>query len=190
MKRALLIGKPREIAELKNIIPLADYQAIGTSTHGIEALRLLHRLEPEMVIMSWNISGLSAFDLLQNILSQRLCPVIVVISQEHTSVLSSIIQLNAHYVLVQPLRAFDLITAILYAEHRFSEEQATAHSLSRLESELKTRKIQYQALLTVILKTGLDEKTAYRKIQQYAMSKRKTLYSVSVEILKGNWLPD
>ncbi|HVJ48611.1 ANTAR domain-containing response regulator [Desulfitobacterium sp.] len=190
MKRALLIGNSRQISELRTVIPLANYQAIATTSSGIEALRLLHRFEPELVIMTWNILGLSAFDLLQSILTQQLCPVIVAISQEDINALPEIIKSNAHYVLVQPLRAFDLITAVLYTEHHFLQEQEAQKKITRLEDDLKIRKIHYQALLTVIQKTGLDEKTAYRKIQQYAMSKRKTLSSVSMEILKGNWLPD
>lgn len=190
MKRALLIGNTRQLSELKTIIPLANYQAIATSSNGIEGLRLLQRVEPDLVIMTWSILGLSAFDLLQNILMQRLCPVIVVISQEETNVLPEIINLNADYVLVQPLRAFDLITAVLYVEHHFTQEQETHKTILRLENDLKMRKIQYQALLTLIQKKGYDEKTAYRKMQQYAMSNRKTLYAVAMEILKENWLPE
>lgn len=190
MKRALIIGNTRQISELKTIVPLANYQAIATTSNGIEGLRLLHRVEPDLVIMTWNINGLSAFDLLQNMLTQRLCPVIVVISQEDINALPEIIKLNPHYVLIQPLRAFDLITAALYTEHHFLQEQETLKIISRLENDLKIRKVQYQAMLTVIQKKGYDEKTTYRKMQQYAMAKRKTLYSVSVEILKGNWLPE
>lgn len=190
MKRALLIGEQRQISELKAILPLANYQVIATTSNGIDSLRLLHRLEPELVIMTWNILGLSALDLLQNILAQRLCPVIVAISQEDTDALPEIIKSNAHSVLILPLRAFDLITAILYTEHRFLQEQESRKEITRLEDELKTRKIHYQAMLTVIQKTGFDEKTAYRKIQQHAMTERKTLASVSMEIIKGRWLPD
>lgn len=190
MKRALLIGNPRQISELKTIIPLANYQAIAATSNGIEGLRFLHRFEPDLVIMTWNILGLSTFDLLQNILTQRICPVIVVISQEDTNALPEIIKFNAHYVLVQPLRAFDLITAVLYTEQHFQHEQETLKTITRLENDLKMRKIHYQALLMIIQEKGYDEKTAYRKMQQYAMAKRKTLNSVALEILKGSWLPD
>ncbi|AHF06914.1 ANTAR domain-containing response regulator [Desulfitobacterium metallireducens] len=190
MKRALIIGNSRQISELKTIIPLADYQAIATTSNGIEGLRLLHRFEPDLVIMTWNILGLSTFDLLQNIVSQRLCPVMVVISQEDISALPEIVKLNPHYVLVQPLRAFDLITGVLYIEHLFLQEQETLKKITRLENDLKLRKVHYQALLMLIQEKGYDEKTAYRKMQQYAMSKRKTLYSVAMEIIKGNWLPE
>lgn len=190
MKRALLIGDPRQISELKAIIPLANYQAIAATSNGIDALRLLHRFKPELVIMTWNVLGVSAFDLLQNILAQQLCPVIVTISQEDTNALPEIIKSNAHYVLIQPLRAFELIAAVLCTEQRFLQEQETQKKITHLEDELKARKVHYQALLTVIQKTGYDEKTAYRKIQQYAMTERKTLLSVAMEILKGNWLPE
>lgn len=190
MKRALIIGNSRQISELKTIIPLANYEAIASTSNGIESLRLLHRFEPDLVIMTWNILGLNAFDLLQDIRAQRICPVIVVISQEDINALPEIIKLNAQYVLVQPLRAFDLITAVLYTEHHFQQEQEILNKIARLENDLKTRKIHYQALLLLIQTKGYDEKTAYRKMQQYAMSKRKTLYSVALEILKENGLPE
>lgn len=190
MKRAVLIGNSRQISELKTIMPLANYQAIATTSNGIEGLRLFHRFEPDLVIMTWNVLGLSAFDLLQSIITQRICPVIVIISQEDTNALPEIIKLNAHYVLLQPLRAFDLIAAVLYSEQRFLEEQKNLKITTHLEKELKVRKIHYQALLTLIEKKGYDENTAYRVMQQYAMSKHKTMYSVAMEVLKGNWLPE
>lgn len=190
MKRALVIGNSRQTTELKTIIPLANYQTIATTAYGIEGLRLLHRVEPDIVIMTWSILGLTAFDLLQNLMTQRLCPVIVVISQEDTNALAEIINLNADYVLVQPLRAFDLITAVHYVEYHFSQERQTHKMISRLENDIKMRKILYQAILKIIQKKGYDEKTAYRKMQQYAMTNRKTLYAVASEILKENWLPE
>ncbi|MDA8227694.1 MAG: ANTAR domain-containing protein [Desulfitobacterium hafniense] len=191
MKRILLVSQEKQLVQdIKTILVTIDYQVIATIDNGMDALRMLHRYEPDLVIMSWVLKGLSGTDLLQNILALHMCPTIVILGSESQQELPQIIKSEPHHIAFPPLRAIDIIGAIIQAEHKFKKEQEIRLQVRKLEEELKTRKLIYQAILEIIHKRGYDEETAYNRIRSHSMSTRRSIQAVAKDIIKGIWLPD
>jgi Response regulator with putative antiterminator output domain len=191
MKRAILVsGNSSLNLEIKMVLPLVSYQILATTDNGMEALRLAHRFEPDLIIMGWNLRGLNSFEVLQNLVLQHLCPVIVVLTQEEQHVLSEVVEADAHHVIQYPWRALEVVAAIQLAEHRFTRETEYTQQIQRLEEELKTRRIVFQAMLILIQKRGFTEQAAYAALRSQAMSVRKSMRTVAHDVLKGVWLPD
>ena len=172
------------------MLPMASYQVLATTDNGMEALRLTHRFEPDLIIMGWNLRGLSSSDVLQNLIVQHLCPIIVALSQEEQHVLSEVINEDAHNVLLYPWRVHEMVAAIQLAEHRYTRESENSQQIQRLEEELKTRKFIFQAMLSLIQQRGFTEQSAYAALRRQAMSTRKSLRGVAQDVLKGLWLPE
>ena len=191
MKRAILVsGKASLNQEIKSMLPLANYQVLSTTDNGMEALRLTHRFEPDLIIMGWNLRGLSSSEVLQNLIVQHLCPIIVVLTQEEHHVLSEVIHEDAHHVILYPWRVHEMVAAIQLAEHRYTRETENSQQILRLEEELKTRKIMFQAMLYLIQQRCFTEQSAYAALRRQAMSTRKSLRRVAQDVLKGLWLPE
>ncbi|AFM41868.1 response regulator with putative antiterminator output domain [Desulfosporosinus acidiphilus SJ4] len=190
MKRAILVsGKASLNQEIKSMLPLANYQLLASTDNGMEALRFIHRYEPDLVIMGWNLRGLSSSEVLQNLVLQHLCPIVVVLTQEEHYVLPEVIEADAHHVIVYPSRVLEMVAGIQMAEHRYQRESEHYQQVQRIEEELKTRKIIFQALLCIIQKRGVTEQEAYKSLRDQAMSTRKSMRTVAQEVLKGVWLP-
>ena len=191
MKRAILVsGKASLNQEIKSMLPLANYQIMATTDNGMEALRLIHRFEPDLIIMGWNLRGLSSSEVLQNLIVQHLCPIIVVLTQEEHHVLSEVINEDAHHVLLYPWRVHEMVAAIQMAEHRYTRESESIQLIQRLEEELKTRKFIFQAMLSLIQQRGFTEQSAYAALRKQAMTTRKSIRGIAQEVLKGVWLPE
>lgn len=191
MKRAILVsGKASLNQEIKSMLPLANYQIMATTDNGMEALRLIHRFEPDLIIMGWNLRGLSSSEVLQNLTVQHLCPIIVVLTQEEHHVLSEVINEDAHHVLLYPWRVHEMVAAIQMAEHRYTRESESIQLIQRLEEELKTRKFIFQAMLSLIQQRGFTEQSAYAALRKQAMTTRKSIRGIAQEVLKGVWLPE
>jgi len=191
MKRAILVsGKASLNQEIKSMLPLANYQVLATTDNGMEALRLAHRFEPDLIIMGWNLRGLSSSEVLQNLIVQHLCPIIVVLTQEEHHVLSEVINEDAHNVILYPWRVHEMVAAILLAEHRYTREVENFQQVQHLEEELKSRKLIFQAMLSLIQQLGFTEQSAYAVLRRQAMSSRKSLRGVAQDVLKGVWLPE
>lgn len=172
------------------MLPLANYQVLSTTDNGMEALRLIHRFEPDLIIMSWNLRGLSSSEVLQNLIVQHLCPIIVVLMQEEHHVLAEVIKEDAHQVILYPLRLLEMVVAIQLAEHRFVRETENIQRIQRLEEELKTRKLIFQSMLTLIQQLGFTEQSAYAALRKQAMSTRKSMRAVAQDVIKSVWLPE
>jgi len=93
-----------------------------------------------------------------------------------------------HQIVAAPLRAADVVTAIVQAEHKFEIERKNMDEIRRLNDEIKTRKIIFQAVL-ILVADGLDEETAYNSLRSQAMTSRKTIKAVATEVIKGLWKP-
>ncbi|HZK84289.1 MAG TPA: ANTAR domain-containing protein [Desulfosporosinus sp.] len=191
MKRAVLVsGKTSLNQEINSVLPLANYQVLATTDNGMEALRLTHRFEPDLIIMCWNLRGLSSSEVLQNLVVQHLCPIIVVLTQEEHHVLSEVINEDAHHVILYPWRVNEMVAAIQLAEHRYTRESENSQQIQRLEDELKTRKLIFQAMLSLIQQQGFTEQSSYAALRGQAMSTRKSLRGVAQDVLKGLWIPE
>ncbi len=190
MKRAILVsGKSTLNQEIKSMLPLANYQLLATTDNGMEALRFIHRFEPDLVIMGWNLRGLSSSEVLQNLVLQHLCPIVVVLTQEEHYVLPEVIEADAHHVAVYPWRVLEIVAGIQMAEHRYQRETEHYQQLQRLEEDLKTRKLLFQAMLSIIQQQGISEQDAYKALRDHAMTTRKSLRKVAQEVIKGVWSP-
>lgn len=191
MKRAILaLAKQNIIQEIKSILALVDYQVLAATGNGMDALRLIHRFEPDLMIVGWNLPGLSSPELVQTLHLQHLCPTLVVLNFDEQALLHEVTKTDAHQVVFYPLRAIDFAAAIIMAEQRFKRERDSLDQIRRLEEELKTRKLIYQAVLRLIQLRGWDEETAYSTLRSQAMSLRKSLRSLAQDVIKGIWLPD
>jgi len=191
MKRAILVSEKTSLnQEIKAMLPLVSYQILATTDNGMEALRFAHRFEPDLIIMGWNLRGLNSSEVLQNLIVQHLCPIIVVLTQEEQHVLSEVIEADAHHVILYPWRALEMAVAIQLAEHRFTRESENLQQIQRLEEELKTRKVIFQAMLSLIQLRGYAEQAAYAALRNQAMSTRKSMRAVAQDVLKGLWLPE
>ena len=191
MKRVILVLNKEQIKqEIKSILALADYQVLATVSNGMEALRLVHRLEPDLIIMNWNLRELGAQDFLQSLIDSRICPVIVILTVNEQHQLDTVIKSDAHQVVLYPLRAMDMLAAILTAEHRFRRDNEQIARYHRLEEELKTRKLIYQAVLYLIQHHAFDEQTAYTSMRQQAMTTRKSMRAIAQAVITGQWQPE
>ncbi len=171
------------------MLPLANYQLLATTDNGMEALRFIHRFEPDLIIMGWNLRGLSSSEVLQNLVLQHLCPIVVVLNQEEHYLLSEVIEADAHHVIVYPWRVLEMVAGIQMAEHRYQRESEHLQQIQRLEDELKTRKLIFQAMLFIIQEQGITEQAAYKALRNQAMATRKSLRTVAQDVIKGVWLP-
>lgn len=191
MKRAILVsGKAPLNLEIKAMLPLVSYQLLATTDNGMEALRFAHRFEPDLIIMGWDLRGLNSSEVLQNLVGQHLCPIMVVLAQEEQHVLYEVIDADAHNVIFYPWRALEIAAAIQLAEHNYIRESSNLKKIQNLEEELKTRKIIFQAMLSLIQLGRYSEQAAYTALRNQAMSTRRSMRAVAQDVIKGFWIPE
>jgi response regulator NasT len=83
---------------------------------------------------------------------------------------------------VKPFREEQLYPAVDLAIHHFMEAFSLREENAKLKETLESRKLIEKAK-GALMKKGLSEPEAYRKMQKLAMDKRKSLKEVAEAIL-------
>jgi response regulator NasT len=112
----------------------------------------------------------------------------MVLDEKEYPNLPLVVKTNVHHILISPVRATDVISGIIQAEYRFDRDIQNEKEVRKLNDELKTRKLVYQAIL-ILISLGFSEETAYTAIRSEAMTSRKTIRSVANDVIKGTWRP-
>lgn len=186
----IVTSQAQLLRDIKAVLPVAQYQAVAVTDNGLEALRLVHRVEPDLLIMGWSLKGLPPDSLLDNLLEQRLCPVMTILAQDELNWLPEVVNAGAHQILLAPWRAHDFLAAVLVAERNFSHDRKMVAEIRLLEDELTTRRLVYRAVLTIIQQFGWEEEKAYAALRKRAMEKRKSLRTVAQEVIRRAWFPE
>jgi response regulator NasT len=83
---------------------------------------------------------------------------------------------------VKPVRAEQLFAAVDLAIHQFVELLSLREEVSQLKETLESRKL-IDRVKGVLIKRGMDEPQAFRRLQKLAMDKRKSLRAVAEAIV-------
>ena len=87
--------------------------------------------------------------------------------------------------LVKPVQEAQLFPAMEIARSRWQEMQDMEAELAGLRDTLEARKTLDLAKGILMAMHHLSEPEAYRRIQQYAMMKRKTLKEIAEAVVKA-----
>jgi len=83
---------------------------------------------------------------------------------------------------VKPVRAEQLFVAVDLAIHQFVELSSLREEVAKLQETLEARKVIERAK-GVLMKRGMGEPEAFRRLQKLAMDKRKSLREVAEALL-------
>lgn len=174
--------------DLKELLEEAStYKVVAEAKDGDEAIKVINESNPDIVFMDIrmpNKDGITAAKELQTQLKRRV-PIIMLTAYSQPELYEEASKAGVFAYLTKPLRKPDLAPAIEVAIARALEMQELREEVSSLSDKLETRKIVEKAKGVLMKKFGLDETTAYRRIQKAAMDQRSNLRDISQTILNN-----
>jgi len=183
MSRSLRIAvaddEPRMRQYYKEVLPLLGHQVVGAASTGAELVEQCRSTQPDLIITDIRMPDMDGIDAAAEVCRNRSIPVSLV-SAYHDSVL--IARAEQHHVmsyLVKPIKSDELQPAIAIAIRRFEEFQAMSKEATDLRQALQDRKLIERAKGLLMKRAGLDEYAAFRRLQEIARSKNRTLRDVA-----------
>lgn len=169
--------------DLKEMLTESGYEVVGEAGDGAEAVRLAFDLAPDVVIVDLKMPVMNGVEAARQITGARICPVVVLTAYSQRALVEKAIDSGAMSYLVKPFSKSDLLPAIEVAIARFKEARALEEKVKKLEDHLETRKLVERAKGILMSREGLDEASAFRKIQKNSMDRRKSIAEVAAEII-------
>ncbi|MCC6436642.1 MAG: response regulator [Acidimicrobiales bacterium] len=176
--------------DLRETLVDEGYDVIGETGRGDEAVELVRKLQPDLVILDIKMPGMGGLEAARLITEDRLAAVLILTAFSQRDLIVQARDAGALAYLVKPFQRSDLVPAIEVALGRFAELRALQEQSADLEERLANRKLLDRGKGILMDECGLGEQDAFRFIQTTAMAERTTMRQVAERIIAGDLRPD
>jgi AmiR/NasT family two-component response regulator len=183
MKTALVVDDEpllrRQVAET-----LAHYgfDEILEAADGKEAVDLATLRQPLLIVMDVGLPVLDGITAAEKIGKVVAAPIVLLTGSADPSTVERARLAGVMSYVIKPFRDDQVYAAVDLAIHQFVEVSSLREEVAKLKETIETRKTIEKAK-GLLMKKGLSEPEAYRKMQKLAMDKRKSLKEVAEAIL-------
>lgn len=171
--------------DLKELLEEAGHTVIGEAPDGVKAVEMTRRLKPDLVIMDIKMPEMDGIAAAKMISNDRLAPVLLLTAYSQKEIVEKAKDSGVLAYLVKPVKESNLFPAMEIALSRFQEFMDLEKELQDLKNSLETRKILDRAKGILMDAYNLTEQEAFRRIQQYSMSRRKSIKEVAEAIIEA-----
>ena len=167
----------------EKMLPRLGHQVVSVAETGAELVQHCSERKPDLVITDIKMPDMDGIEAAVEI--SRNCPTpIILVSAYHDPEL--VARAEADHVLgylVKPIGQANLGPAIGVAMRRFEEITALRKEAGDLRQALADRKIIEQAKGVLMRTAGIQEKDAFRRLQELAAERNKKLVEAAQEVL-------
>jgi response regulator NasT len=175
--------------DLKETLEEEGYEVVGQTGRGDEAVELVRKHHPDLVILDIKMPGMDGLQAAAEINSERLAAVLILTAFSQRDLIDQARDAGALAYLVKPFQRSELIPQIEIALGRYREMKALAEEVKSLEESLETRRLVDRAKGKRMDEQGLKETDAFNWIQKTAMRERLTMREIARRIIDEGLRP-
>jgi two-component system, response regulator PdtaR len=158
-------------------------QVVGNGSRAEDVLRLVDKHRPDVVVLAVGLPDGDGVQAARELMAVAPCPVVLVTSHTDAPVVARAVDAGVLGFLAKPVRAEELGPTLDVAVHRFREIETIRRENETLRRKLESRKLVDRAKGILMLRLGLSEPEAFRRIQKTAMDTRRSMADVARALL-------
>ncbi len=187
----VLVAEDESIIRLDLVETLREegFDVVADTGRGDEAVGLVAEHRPDVAILDVKMPGLDGIEAARLIAPQRGTAVVILTAFSQRELIEQAREAGAMTYLVKPYRRDALVPAVELALARFREMEALEGRVGDLEDRLEVRKLLDRAKGQLIDDHEMSEQDAYVFIQRTAMSQRRTMREVAMDVLEDRVSP-
>lgn len=183
MKTALVVDdEPLIRRQVAETLTRYGFDEIIEAENGREAIDTAMVRKPLLIVMDVTMPVLDGISAADKIGRKMSVPIVLLTGNADAETVERARLAGVMSYVVKPFREEQLYPAVDLAIHQFVEVSTLREEVAKLKETLETRKLIEKAKGSLMRK-GLSEPEAYRRMQKMAMDKRKSLKEVAEAIL-------
>lgn len=167
--------------DLKEVLTGLGYCVVGEARNGLEALRLVHLKQPDVVILDIKMPEMDGLQAAREISEDY--PVVILTAFSERHLIQKAKDAGVMAYITKPFRVGDVSSAVELAVSLFTEKSVLADRVAALKEQLENRKVVERAKGLLMQKEKLSENSAYRRMQEISMKRNKPLKDVAQAII-------
>jgi len=161
------------------ILPRLGHQVVAQARDGRELVEQCRAARPDLVITDIKMPEMDGIDAAVALYKDTPLPVILVSAFHDAGLIQRAEADHIMGYLVKPIKQADLGPVIALAMRRFEQFQELRKEAADLRQALEDRKLIERAKGLLMKKAGLDEASAFRRLQKLASDKNLKLVEVA-----------
>lgn len=167
----------------ERMLKRCGHQVVSVAENGRELVEHCRGLNPDLVITDIKMPEMDGIEASREICRERPVPVILVSAHQDAKLIERAVGDSVLAYLVKPIGPDDLVPAIAIAMRRFEELQALRKEAADLRQALSDRKVIEQAKGILMRVAAIDEKTAFRRLQELASERNVKLIEAAHSVV-------
>jgi response regulator NasT len=165
------------------MLPRLGHEVVAVAENGRQLVELCRRERPDLVITDIKMPDTDGIAAAMQIYRERPVPVILVSAYHDAELVERAEGDHILAYLVKPIKQTDLGPAIAIAMRRFAQFEALRKEAADLRQALEDRKVVERAKGILMHRAGLEEPTAFRRLQKMASDRNRKLVEIAHMIL-------
>lgn len=181
----VVIGDDESIIrmDLCEMLEDAGHTVVGEAADGVEALDLVRKEKPDIVLLDIKMPRLDGIHAARMIGHEGLASVLLLTAYSQQDIVDKAKDSGVLGYLVKPVSPVNLFPAIEIAISQFRHQREVAQQLDDMNERIETRKAVDRAKGCLMDLYHIPEHEAYRRLQQYSMKNRKSLKAVAEAVI-------
>lgn len=178
--------------DLKEILVSAGYDVVGETSRGDEAVELVDRHRPDLVILDVKMPGMDGVEAARAITDRHRVAVMVLTAFSQRDLIEEARDAGVSAYLVKPFRREELVPAVAEVLSRCRQEWAIEQEhadaddgAEAAEDKIATRRMVEEAKAVLMERHEMSEPEAFGFIQRTAMQTRTRMRDVARRVVDG-----
>lgn len=186
MKNSIIVVDDDPIIrmDIREMLEVEGYFVGGEAKNGQEAVELVAKLKPDLVIMDVKMPVMNGIKASHIIRKMHDTSVLLLTAYSQKELVQDARSAGVAAYLVKPVSEEDLIPAIEIALSQKEKMDSLKKDLEQLKQSMEDRKLVEKAKGVVMKAFGLDEDEAYRKLRGASMAARIPLSKLAVSVMQ------
>jgi len=167
----------------EKILPRLGHEVVSIAETGRQLVEHCEALNPDLVITDIKMPDMDGIEAAAAIYQKQAIPVILVSAFHDRELIKRAESDHIMAYLVKPIKQADLEPAIALARKRFEQFQALREETADLKQALEDRKLVERAKGVLMQRVGLDEQSAFTRLQRLASDKNLRMAEIARTIL-------
>lgn len=155
--------------KLKALFGENGYSVIDQAKDGNECLRKIRSLKPDLAVLNDNLPVLCGLEVAKIIVEDKLCDVIIIMSNEKKNTIDCTSLENEFVILTKPLSRESLLNTVELVIKNRRKVAKLEKEIEDLKKTLDNRKMIEKAKGILMKNLGLSEEQVFRRIQKQSM---------------------
>lgn len=167
----------------ERMLARCGHQVVSVAENGRQLIEHCRAQQPDLVITDIKMPEMDGIEASTLLCRERPLPVILVSAYHEPALIQRAEADHVMAYLVKPIGQADLEPAIAVAMRRFAELQALRDESAHLRQALADRKVIERAKGVLMKVAGVEEKDAFRRLQELASERNQKLIDAAQLVL-------